>query len=73
MEARDIGLYLFAIGILMLVVYGIYKLIPTVSYVDPFVASAVVIILLGVILLFVSLIKEKREERMEIREEDMKP
>ena len=73
MEARDIGLYLFGIGILMLVVYGIYKLIPTVSYVDPFVASAVVIILLGVILLFVSLIKEKREGRMEIKEEDMKP
>jgi len=73
MKARDIGLYLFGIGILMLVVYGIYKLIPTVSYVDPFVTSAVVIILLGVILLFVSLIKEKREGRMEIKEEDMKP
>lgn len=73
MKGRDIGLYLVGIGILMFIVYGIYRLIPFVSSVDPFVVSAVIVISMGVVLLLVSLIREKKEYRMEIKEEDMEP
>ena len=73
MKGRDIGLYLVGIGILMLIVYGIYRLIPSISSADPFVVSAVIVILTGLILLLVSLIREKREDRIEIKKEDMEP
>jgi len=73
MKGRDIGLYLVGIGILMLIVYGLYKLMISLSSVDPFVVSAVIVIFMGMILLLVSLIREKREDRIEIKKEDLEP
>ncbi len=73
MKGRDIGLYLVGIGILMLIVYGLYKLMISLSSVDPFVVSAVIVIFMGMILLLVSLIREKREDKIEIKKEDVEP
>ena len=73
MKGRDIGLYLVGIGILMLIVYGLYKLMISLSSVDPFVVSAVIVIFMGMILLLVSLIRDKREDKIEIKKEDVEP
>jgi len=73
MNIKEIGLYLFAIGILLLVIYGIYRLIPALQYVDPFVLVSITIIFLGIVLILISVIREKGEYKEKISKEDLEP
>ena len=68
---KDVDLYLLAIGIVLLVIYGIYRLIPALRDVDPFILASLAIIFLGIILILVSVIREKSEEK--ISKEDLEP
>ena len=70
---KEIGLYLFAIGIVLLVIYGIYRLIPALQYVDPFVLVSITIIFLGIVLILVSVIREKGKDKEKISKEDLEP
>ena len=71
MNMKEIGLYLFAIGIVLLVIYGIYRLIPALQYVDPFVLVSITIIFLGIVLILISVIREKGEDKEKISKEDL--
>ncbi len=73
MNIKEIGLYLFAIGIVLLVIYGIYRLIPALQYVDPFVLVSITIIFLGIVLILISVIREKGEDKEKISKEDLEP
>ena len=73
MNIKEIGLYLFAIGIVLLVIYGIYRLIPALQYVDPFVLVSITIIFLGIVLILISVIIEKGEDKEKISKEDLEP
>jgi len=73
MNLKEIGLYLFAIGIVLLVIYGIYRLIPALQYVDPFVLVSITIIFLGIVLILVSVIREKGKGEEKISKEDLEP
>ena len=73
MNMKEIGLYLFAIGIVLLVIYGIYRLIPALQYVDPFVLVSITIIFLGIVLILVSVIREKGKGEEKISKEDLEP
>lgn len=73
MNMKEIGLYLFAIGIVLLVIYGIYRLIPALQYIDPFVLVSITIIFLGIVLILISVIREKGEDKEKISKEDLEP
>ena len=73
MNMKEVGLYLFAIGIVLLVIYGIYRLIPALQYIDPFVLVSITIIFLGIVLILISVIREKGEDKEKISKEDLEP
>ena len=73
MNMKEVGLYLLAIGIVLLVIYGIYRLIPALQYVDPFILASLAIIFLGIILILVSVIREKGKGEEKISKEDLEP
>lgn len=67
------GLYLIALGIILLAAYAIYKLIPFLHSADPFIATSFVIIFLGIVLIIISVAKEKKEDKIKLEGEDMEP
>ena len=76
-KGKLIGLYLFAGGIILLLVYGLYQFVQEISGIDAIVVIGVGAILLGVLVLIISIIFEQsddmRKRKEEINKEDFKP
>ena len=76
-KGKLIGLYLFAGGILLLIIYGLYQFVQEISGIDAIVLIGIGAILLGVIVLVISIILEQssdmKERKEEISKEDFKP
>lgn len=70
---RDLGLYLFAVGIIILILYGLYRLIPFISNIDPIILISLSIIVIGLILIVISIMVEKGKEKEGISKEDLEP
>ena len=78
-KGRMTGLYLFAGGIILLIIYGLYLFIQKVELggIDAIVAIGTGAIIIGVIVLIVSLIFEQssdmKKRKEEIKKEDFEP
>ena len=76
-KGKLIGLYLFAGGIIILLIYGLYQFVQEISGIDAIVVIGVGAILLGVFVLIISIIFEQsddmRKRKEEINKEDFKP
>ena len=67
-----VGLAFFGGGTLLLIVYGVYNM--DLSDIDPLVLTGTVAIFLGIIILFISILTERRSKDMEgITKEDLRP
>jgi len=78
-NGKTVGLYLFVVGILILVIYAIYLFVQgiEISQIDVVVYIGSGIIIIGLIVLMISIIIEQREDtkkmKEEISKEDLKP
>ncbi len=71
---RILGLYLLGGGIIILLIYGLYEILKTITFIDPIVFISVTAIVLGSIILITSLIVERKGEDVnKIDKEDLKP
>ena len=64
-KGKLIGLYLFAGGILLLIIYGLYQFVQEISGIDAIVLIGIGAILLGVIVLVISIILEQSSDMKE--------
>ena len=78
-NGKQIGLYLFVAGIAILIIYGIYQFLIAVNpiEIDAVISIGVGIIIIGLIVLFVSIVmeqqKDKKKIKEEIKKEDLEP
>lgn len=78
-NGKTVGLYLFVVGILILVIYAIYLFVQgiEISKIDVVVYIGSGIIIIGLIVLMISIIIEQRKDtkkmKEEISKEDLKP
>lgn len=76
---KTIGMAIFVIGIVILIGYGLYQGFENLSLenIDAVITIGVVTIILGLIVLFVSIIieqqKGKKKMKKEIKKEDLEP
>jgi uncharacterized membrane protein len=77
-NGKTIGLTLFVIGIILLIVYGLYQgfeeIVASMDYITGFL---VLLIILGLIILIASIVIEQRKDTKkmmkEIKKEDLEP
>lgn len=78
-NGKQIGLYLFVAGIVILIIYGIYRFLIEVNpiEIDAVVSIGIGIIIIGLIVLFISIVieqqKDKQKIKEEIKKEDLEP
>lgn len=78
-KRKSFGLYLFALGILILVIYTVYLFIQgiEISQIDIIVAIGSAATIIGLIILMISIIFEQRSDtkkmKEEIKKEDLEP
>ena len=78
-KRKSFGLYLFAAGILILVIYAIYLFIQEIeiNQIDVIVAIGSRAIIIGLIILMISIVFEQRSDtkkmKEEIKREDLEP
>jgi multisubunit Na+/H+ antiporter MnhB subunit len=78
-NGKTIGMAIFVAGIIILIGYGLYQGFEklTLENIDAVIAIGVIAIILGLIVLFVSIIieqqKGKKKMREEIKKEDLEP
>jgi high-affinity Fe2+/Pb2+ permease len=78
-NGKTIGMAIFVAGIIILIGYGLYQGFENLSLenIDVVIAIGVIAIILGLIVLFVSIIieqqKGKKKMREEIKKEDLEP
>ena len=78
-EGKKIGMVIFVAGIVILLGYGLYKGFEniTLEEIDVVVAIGTVAIVLGLLVLFVSIVMEqqkgKKKMKEEIKKEDLEP
>ena len=78
-NGKTIGMVIFVAGIIILIGYGLYQGFENLSLenIDTVIAIGVIAIILGLIVLFVSIIMEqqkgKKKMREEIKKEDLEP
>jgi hypothetical protein len=78
-NGKTIGMAIFVAGIIILIGYGLYQGFENLSLekIDAVIAIGVIAIILGLIVLFVSIIieqqKGKKKMKEEIKKEDLEP
>ena len=76
-NGKAIGLGLFVIGLLIIIWYGFYQGFQEIDVIDPIIALGVIILIVGLIALFVTIVieqqKGKKKMKNEISEEDLEP
>ena len=76
-KGKLIGLFLFAGGILLLLIYGLYQIVQEISGIDAIVAIGSGAIVIGIIVLIISIIFEQssdmKQRKKEIKKEDLEP
>ena len=78
-NGKAVGMIIFVAGILILLGYGLYQGFENLSLeeIDAVIAIGVIAIIIGIIVLFVSIIIEqqegKKKMRQEIKKEDLEP
>ena len=78
-NGKTIGMALFVAGIIILIGYGLYQGFENLSLenIDAVIAIGVIAIVLGIIILFVTILMEqqkgKKKMKEEIKKEDLEP
>jgi len=78
-NGKTIGMVLFVAGIIILLGYGLYKGFENLSWenVDIIIAIGIAAIIIGLLVLFISIVfeqqKGKKKMRDEIKKEDLEP
>jgi hypothetical protein len=78
-NGKQIGLYLFVAGIVILILYGIYRFLIEVNpiEIDAVISIGIGIVIIGLIVLFISILIEQQEDKKkmkkEIKKEDLEP
>ncbi|KYK26895.1 hypothetical protein AYK20_08465 [Thermoplasmatales archaeon SG8-52-1] len=78
-NGKTIGMAMFVIGIIILIGYGLYQGFENLSLenIDAVIAIGVIAIILGIIILFVTILMEqqkgKKKMKEEIKKEDLEP
>ena len=78
-NGKTVGMIIFVVGILIIIGYGLYQGFENLSLeeIDAVIAIGVVAIVIGVIILFISIIIEQQEGKKkmkeEIKKEDLEP
>jgi len=78
-NGKTIGMAIFVLGIIILFAYGIYKGFENLSLeeIDFIIASGIIAIIIGILILFISIIieqqKGKEKIKNEIKKEDLEP
>ena len=76
-NGKTIGFYLLIVGIILLLIYGLYQFVKEISGINTVVLIGTVTIIIGAIILIVSLILEQKKDmekrRQEIKKEDLEP
>ena len=78
-NGKTVGMAIFVVGILILLGYGLYQGFENLSLenIDAVIAIGVVAIIIGLIVLFVSIVIEQQEGKKkmkdEIKKEDLEP
>ncbi len=78
-NGKTIGMIIFVAGIIILLAYGLYQGFENLSLekIDAVIALGVVAIVIGIIVLFISIIIEQQEGKKkmkeEIKKEDLEP
>ena len=78
-KGKTIGMVIFVAGIIILLGYGLYQGFENLSLenIDAIIAIGVIAIILGLIILFISIVieqqKGKKKMKEEIKKEDLEP
>ena len=78
-NGKAVGMIIFVVGILIIIGYGLYQGFENLSLeeIDAVIAIGVVAIVIGIIILFISIIIEQQEGKKkmkeEIKKEDLEP
>ena len=78
-NGKTVGMIIFVVGILIIIGYGLYQGFENLSLeeIDAVIAIGVVAIVIGLIVLFISIIIEQQEGKKkmkeEIKKEDLEP
>lgn len=78
-NGKTTGMIIFVVGIIILLGYGLYQGFENLSLenIDAIIAIGVIVIILGLIILFISILKEQQEGKKkmkeEIKKEDLEP
>lgn len=78
-NGKTIGMVLFVAGIIILLGYGLYKGFENLSFeeLDLVISFGVIVIVLGLVVLFTSIVMEqqkgKKKMKEEIKKEDLEP
>jgi uncharacterized membrane protein len=78
-NGKAVGMIIFVLGILILIVYGLYQGFENLSFeeIDAVIAIGVIAIVIGLIVLFITIIIEqqqgKNKMKEEIKKEDLEP
>jgi len=78
-KGTKIGMSIFVVGLIMFFLYGFYQGFQRISLenIDYFGTSILIIILLGIVVLFISVLIEQQEDKKkmknEIKKEDLEP
>ena len=78
-NGKTVGMIIFVVGILIIIGYGLYQGFENLSLeeIDAVITIGVVAIVIGLIVLFISIIIEKQEGKKkmkeEIKKEDLEP
>ena len=78
-NGKTIGLAMFVVGIIILIGYGLYQGFENLNWenIDAVIAIGVIIMIVGFLMLFISLIidqqKGKKKMKEEISKEDLEP
>ena len=78
-SGKTTGMIIFVVGIIILIAYGLYRGFENLSLanIDAVIAIGVIAIVLGLIVLFISIVMEqqkgKKKMKEEIKKEDLEP
>ena len=76
-NGKKIGMTLLVIGILVIILYGLYQGFQNISSIDYIIGFGAGLIIIGFLALFISIImeqqKDKEKMKEEIKKEDLEP
>lgn len=76
-NGKKIGMALLVIGILVIILYGLYQGFQNISSIDYIIGFGAGLIIIGFLALFISIImeqqKDKEKMKNEIKKEDLEP